>query len=88
MACLLRVGLEFLFKLIFRVDEGHRVTRVPANSKELANGRRSLTLLLPLLTKQLEGRQKFGDRPRVDMCECLGNEAGDITKHEQSLQGG
>jgi hypothetical protein len=38
MARLLRVGLEYLFKLLFRVDEGHRVTGLTANIKEVVNG--------------------------------------------------
>jgi hypothetical protein len=34
----LRVELESFFKLVLCFDEGHRVTRLPASSKELVNG--------------------------------------------------
>ena len=38
MACPLRVGPVFLFKLLSRFDKDYRATRVLASSKELVNG--------------------------------------------------
>ena len=52
MAGLLQVGLESLFKLRFRFHEGHKVSRLPANSKELVNGWHRYVILE---VKQLEG---------------------------------
>jgi hypothetical protein len=88
MARLLRVGLESFFKLLLRFDKGHRVTTLPANSKELVNGWRTLVLLqLREAMQQLKSWHYFGDHLPVDICECLGNGACDSIRHKQSLQG-
>ena len=52
MVCPLCVGPELLFKLLFCFDEGYRVTRVLASSKELVNGWHRYVILE---VKQLEG---------------------------------
>ena len=84
MAYLLRVRLEFLFKLLFRLDKGHRVTGIPASSKEPVKGWRRL---VPEV-KQLESWKHLGDRLSVEICECIGNDACDSIRHKQSLNGG
>ena len=65
MSCLLRVRLEFLFKLLFRLDKDHRAIGIPANSKEPVKG----WLRLVLEAKQLERWKHLGDHLFVEICE-------------------